>query len=70
MISNVSVKQKVSFCYRYRGGVMNIYKCILELINMSEWLQHISGVLEQTQDKSDLLERICDFDFKFNTTLQ
>ena len=33
---------------------MSIYKCILELINMSEWLQHISGVLEQTQDKSDL----------------
>lgn len=49
---------------------MSTYKCILELINMSKWLQHISGVLEQTQDKSDLWERICDFDFKFDTTLQ
>ena len=62
--------KSVFFCYRYRGGVMHTYKCILELINMSEWLQHISGVLEQIQDKSDLWERICDFDFKFDTALQ
>ena len=62
--------KSVFFCYHYRDGVMSTYKCILELINMSEWLQHISGVLEQTQDKSDLWERICDFDFKFDTTLQ
>lgn len=49
---------------------MNTYKCTLELINMSEWLQHISGVLDQTQNTSDLLKCICDFDFKFDTTLQ
>lgn len=48
----------------------NYLKCTLELSNMSEWLQHISDVLKQTQDTEDLLERICDFDFKFDTILQ
>lgn len=48
----------------------NYLKCTLKLINMSEWLQHISDVLKQTQDTEDLLERICDFDFKFDTILQ
>lgn len=49
---------------------MNTFKCTLEIINMPEWLQHISDVLQQTQDTEDLLERICDFDFKFDTILQ
>lgn len=46
---------------------MNSYKCTLELINMLEWLQHISNIMEQSQNKDNLLERICDFDFKFDT---
>lgn len=49
---------------------MNTYKCTLKLINMSEWLQYISDVLKQTHNTSDLLECACDFDFKFDTTLQ
>ena len=49
---------------------MNIYKCTLEIINMSEWTQHISDVLKQTQNTNDVLERICNFDFKFDTILQ
>lgn len=48
---------------------MNTFKCALEIINMSEWLQHISDVLE-SQDTDNLLEYICDFDFKFDTILQ
>lgn len=50
--------------------IMNTYKCTLELINISEWLQHISDVLKQSQNTSVLLEHICDFDFKFDTILQ
>ena len=49
---------------------MNIYKCTLEIINMSEWTQHISDVLKQTQNTNDVLECICNFDFKFDTILQ
>lgn len=49
---------------------MNIYKCTLKIINISEWLQHISDVLKQPQNTSDWLEHICDFDFKFDTILQ
>ena len=49
---------------------MNIYKCTLKLINMPEWLQHISDVLKQTQGTSGLLECACDFDFKFDAILQ
>ena len=48
---------------------MNTFKCTLEIINMSEWLQNISDVLE-SQDTDNLLEYICDFDFKFDTILQ
>ena len=53
-----------------RKYIMNTFKCTLEIINMSEWLQHISDVLQQTQNTEDILERICDFDFKFDTILQ
>ena len=49
---------------------MNTYKCALKLINMSEWLQHISDTLKQTQNANNLLECICDFDFKFDIILQ
>lgn len=49
---------------------MNTFKCTLELSNMSDWLQHISNVLKQTQDTEDILECVCDFDFKFDTILQ
>ena len=49
---------------------MNIYKCTLEIINKSEWLQHISDTLKQSQNTNDVLERICSFDFKFDTILQ
>lgn len=48
----------------------NYLKCTLKVSNMSEWLQHISDVLQQTQNTEDILERICDFDFKFDTILQ
>lgn len=37
---------------------------------MSEWLQYISDTLKQMQNTNDVLERICNFDFKFNTILQ
>ena len=49
---------------------MNTYKCTLKLINTSEWLYHISDVLKQSQNTSDLLEHICDFKFMFDTILQ
>ena len=37
---------------------------------MFEWTQYISDTLKQSQNTNDVLERICNFDFKFNTILQ
>lgn len=48
---------------------MNTYKCKLQLTNKTEWLNHISNVLTLTKDPNELLEKICNFDFKFDTIL-
>lgn len=52
-----------------RRSTMNYYKCTLKLVNMQEWLQYISDILAHNQETIDLLERVCDFDFKFDTIL-
>ena len=49
---------------------MSIYKCELQLLNMSEWIYHTYNGSQQKEDTKEALERACDFDFKFDVILQ
>ena len=50
--------------------IINTYKCELKLTNTSEWLHYASDILKDIQDTEELLERVCNFNFKFDTILQ
>lgn len=49
------------------------YKCALNWLNKTEWLQHVRNILKYTKDdiiSNTVLDDICDFNFKFETILQ